>query len=117
MADQMLALVLAGTKTGTATLLWEFEYAGEPVPRKGDLSIVLDGAGSPAALIRTTAVTVVRFDAVTAEYARSEGEGDRTLSSWRRDHEAYWRRTTPEGVFTPDALVVCERFALRYPRR
>ena len=115
LADELLALVLAGTKTGTATLVWEFEQAGEAIPTKGDVSIVLDGRGRPAALIRTRSVTVVPFDQVTAEHARSEGEGEATLESWRRDHEAVWRRTTPEGVFSHHAPVVCERFQLLYP--
>lgn len=115
LADELLALVLAGTKTGTATLASDFERHGEPIPAKGDLSIVLDGAGRPAALIRITSVEVVPFSAVTAEHAHSEGEGDRTLADWRRIHEAYWRRTTPEGVVTDVSPVVCERFELLYP--
>ncbi len=117
LADELLALVLAGTKTGTATLAWEYEQAGEAIPTKGGLSIVLDGQGRPAALIRTRSVAVVPFDEVTAEHAHSEGEGDATLESWRRDHEAFWRRTTPEGVFSHRAPVVCERFELLYAAR
>lgn len=116
LADELLALVLAGTKTGTAALVWEYEHEGEPIPRKGDLSIVLDGDGRPAALIRTKSVDVVPFDEVTAEHAHSEGEGDRTLASWRADHEAYFRRCTPDGVFTHGSPVVCERFELLYPK-
>lgn len=116
LADELLALVLAGTKTGTATLLWEFEHAGEPMPVPGGLSIVLDAAGAPAALIRTKSVDVVPFDAVPEEHARAEGEDDRTLASWRAAHEAYWRRVVPEGVFTHASPVVCERFELLYPK-
>ena len=117
LADELLALVLAGTKTATADLVWTFEAAGEPLPVVGDLSIVLDGAGAPRALLRTTRVDVVPFSAVTAEHARLEGEGDRTLATWREEHALYFRRTVPAGrVFTEDAPVVCERFRLLYPR-
>ncbi len=117
LADELLGLVLAGTKTATAELLSIFEASGEPVPVPGDLWIVLDGAGEPKALIRTTAVDTVPFDQVAAEFAYLEGEEPRTLESWRADHERYWRRNMPEGQeFTPDALVVCERFALLHPR-
>jgi uncharacterized protein YhfF len=111
--------VLRGAKTGTATAVAELEAAGEPVPKKGDLSVVLDGAGEPRALIRTTAVDVVAFDDVTEEFAYTEGEGERTLASWRADHEAYWRRVLPTlGLeFDRSMDVVCERFEVLYPRR
>ena len=117
LADELLALVLAGTKTATAELAWNFEAAGEPFPVAGDLSIILDGAGAPRALLRTTRVEVVPFDQVGAEHARLEGEGDRALESWRADHERYWQRNMPAGrSFGPDVLVVCERFTLLFPK-
>lgn len=119
LADELLALVLDGTKTGTAASLWEYDDEGEPVPEVGSLSIVLDGAGEPRALLRTTAVEVVPFDEVTEEHAHSEGEDDRTLESWRREHEKYWRRVFDGGEreFAPDMPVVCERFEVLYPKR
>jgi uncharacterized protein YhfF len=116
LADSLLRLVLAGTKTATASAVWEYEAAGEPLPRKGDLSIVLDGAGEPRALLRTTEVATVPFDEVTAEHAYREGEDDRTLESWRAEHERYWRRTLAQlgHEFTPSMPVVCERFAVLF---
>ncbi len=115
LADALLALVLDGTKTATSTAA--VELAAEPEPRPGDLAIVLDGQGRPGALIRTTAVTRCRFDQVDAEHAAAEGEDDRTLASWRTEHERYWRRVLPAGVEVgPDLEVVCERFTLLYPR-
>ncbi len=118
LADELLDLVLAGTKTATAELVASYEAGGEPLPAVGDLSIVLDGSGAPRALLRTTKVDVVPFDQVTAEHARLEGEGDRTLATWRDEHERSWRRAAPTGVeFSGGALVVCERFTLLYPKR
>ncbi|QAY68690.1 ASCH domain-containing protein [Xylanimonas protaetiae] len=116
LADELLALVLRGQKTGTSSAVVEYEAADEPVPAKGDLSILLDGRGEPRALVRTSRVDVVAFDDVTEEFAASEGEGDRTLASWRADHEAFWRRTLPAlGLEFDLAMdVVCERFELLY---
>jgi uncharacterized protein YhfF len=114
LADELLGLVLAGTKTATADLVASFEAAGEPLPVVGGLSIVLDGSRAPRALVRTTRVDVAPFAAVTAEHARLEGEGDGTLATWRAEHERYFRRTGHE--FSDDALVVCERFRLLYPK-
>ena len=77
-----------------------------------------DGAGHPRALLRTTSVRVVPFSQVDAEHAAAEGEDDRTLESWRREHETYWRRVLPRigAQFSPDLPVVLERFELRYPK-
>lgn len=118
LADELLGLVLAGTKTATSTALVEFEHGEEPLPAVGDLSIVLDGAGHPRALLRTTSVRRVRFADVDAEHAAAEGEDDRTLESWRREHERYWRRVLPSigAQFSDDLELVLERFELRHPR-
>lgn len=118
LADELLALVLDGAKRGTSSTFPELEAAGEPLPKKGDLSILLDGAGHPRALIRTASVDVVPFGAVTAEFAALEDEDDRTLASWRREHERYLRRVL-EGTgtaFSDDLPVVCEVFEVLYPK-
>ena len=74
-ADGLLRLVLDGTKTATASALWDYEADGEALPEAGSLSIILDGAGHPHALIETTEVTVTPFDEVDEEHAWLEGEG------------------------------------------
>ncbi|NYD68304.1 ASCH domain-containing protein [Agromyces atrinae] len=115
-ADGLLALVLAGTKTGTSSSLWDFEHTGEAMPEVGWLNIILDGAGVPRALLETTHVEVVPFDEVSAAHAFAEGEGDQSLAHWRAVHERYWREhsDSPKG-FAPDMPVVCERLRLLYP--
>lgn len=113
LADELIALVLAGTKTAAASALWEFEDEGEPLPAVGDLAIALDAAGRPRALLRTTAVRVVAFDDVDAEHARLEGEGDRSLEHWRAAHRHY---LTGGGRQRDGAMpVVLERFERVYP--
>lgn len=115
-ADELLGLVLRGVKDGTASSLWDYEATGDPLPAIGECSIVTDGAGVPRVVIETTDVRIVPFDAVGAEHARAEGEGDRSLQHWRTVHEAYWREHSenPRG-FEPDMPVVCERFRLIWP--
>lgn len=114
-ADSLLALVLDGVKTGTASSLWDYETQGDPLPQVGEYSIILDAAGRPRAVIETTEVAIVPFDEVSDEHAYSEGEGDRSLAAWRDIHERYWRlhSENPRG-FEPDMPVVCERFRLVY---
>jgi uncharacterized protein YhfF len=119
LADELLALVLDGVKTATTTALAELVDAGEPLPEPGDLSIVLDGRGHPRALIRTTAVRVVRFADVDAEHARLEGEDDRTLATWVAEHDRYFRRVLAAAgrELDADTEMVLEQFEVRYPPR
>ena len=58
MADELLALVLAGKKKATCGCLRSFELGGLPLPRVGDLCLVLDGRGNPTCVLRTLAVQV-----------------------------------------------------------
>lgn len=110
-ADELLALVLEGVKTGTASAMQDLEADGESVPEAGQASVILDGRGQPRAIIVTTAVEIVPFSEVSAEHAYSEGEGDRTLAAWREIHEGFWREHGQGAFgFSEDMLVVCERF-------
>ncbi len=115
-ADELVALVLAGTKTATASALWEVEFSGEDLPQIGELSIILDGAHAPRALIETVDIAVVPFNEVSAAHAAAESEGDLSLEYWRESHERFWRQhsSDPRG-FAPDMPVVCERFQLLLP--
>src|SRR5690349_3422946 len=75
LADELAALVLAGRKRATASLPVEYSSLNEPLPKAGDLSIVLDGRGAPIAIIERTSVELVPFGDVDAEFAAYEGEG------------------------------------------
>jgi uncharacterized protein YhfF len=113
-AAELLARVLDCRKTATALAVAELEQVGLEIPRVGDLSIVVDGVGTPRALLRTTDVEVVPFDQVDAEHAAAEAEDDGSLESWRTHHEASWRRVLGQG-FSPTIPVMLERFELIYP--
>jgi len=95
-----------------AALVWMYEARGEPVPAAGDLSIVTDWHGAPLCVIETTVVAIEPFDDVTAVFAASEGEGDRSLEHWRRVHWDYFGRECVRLGRAPghDMPVVCENF-------
>lgn len=118
-ADSLLALVLAGTKTATASAAATYEEQGVAVPSPGDLSIILDGHGRPRALIATTAVEVRPFDEVDAEHAAAEGEGDLSLAHWRTVHEEFLtgELAAVGQSFDQRTAVVLERFQLLDPVR
>lgn len=117
-ADGLLALVLDGVKTATASALWDYEASGDAVPAVGELSIILDGAGEPRAVLETTAIDVRPFDLVDAAHAFAEGEGDRSLAYWREAHERFWRQHSENARgYEPDMPVICERFRVLFPVR
>jgi uncharacterized protein YhfF len=117
LADKLADLVRHGPKRATAGLLLDCELGGEPIPRAGDLSVVLDGSGQPVCVIRTTEVRVRPLREADEAFAFDEGEGDRTLTYWRRAHDAYFgRRCEALGVaFSEDLDVVFERFDVVWP--
>jgi uncharacterized protein YhfF len=115
-ASEIAGLVLDGTKTATGSVLWSYEADAKPMPRIGDHWIVVDGAGAPVCIIRTTHVSIIPFDEVPDVYAREGGEADRTLATWR---PMYWRYIVSEcqhlgrepHLKTP---LVMERFTVVY---
>lgn len=116
-AEELLALVLAGTKTATAGALWDYEADGDALPVVGGCSVILDGSSRPRAVTQDTAVRIVRFDEVDEAHAFAEGEGDRSLVHWRQVHEHFWRTwSTSDRAFEPAMPVVCVSFVLRYSR-
>ncbi|MBI9049082.1 MAG: ASCH domain-containing protein [Anaerolineaceae bacterium] len=112
MADELGALVVAGTKTATCSLLWEYEVDNETIPQVGNLSIILDGKNNPICIIKTTEINIRQFNAVDANFAYDEGEDDRTLESWRKAHWRYFSRICQNiGCEVTESMpLICERF-------
>jgi uncharacterized protein YhfF len=61
-------------------------------------------------VIRTTGVEVRRFGDVDAEFAWTEGEGDRSLEYWREEHIRFF--AAERRPFGEDTEVVLQRFEL-----
>ena len=116
LADELAALVVAGRKRATAGLLWAYEAEGKRLPKPGDLSVVTLFSGKPVCVIETSSIRIVPFFLVDADFAATEGEGDGSLAYWQRAHTAFFGRECERlgREFTPNAPVVCERFALVY---
>ena len=115
MAFDLGALVLAGTKTATAGLVWDYENDGDPLPQVGDVSIFTDYARrTPLGALEVTEVRVAPFSACDPQFARDEGEGDLTLPWWREAHWAFFSRVCEQIGKEPseEMLVVYERFRL-----
>ena len=114
--DTLAQLVLNGTKTGTSSLYLWYER-GEKMPVSGEYSVVLDSREEAVCIIRTTKVYRVPFCDVGKKHAFLEGEGDRSLSYWRKVHEQFFTEELKEiGLpFDPRMIVVCEEFEKVFP--
>ena len=116
-ADEGAALILSGEKTATSSLLWEYEHSGKSLPTEGCLSVLEDGAGTPACVVKTTWVGIVPFRDIDARFAHDYGEGDRTLAGWRKTFRSYYARSCVAigRKMSDDTPLVCERFQVIYP--
>ena len=117
--DRLAALVARGVKRATASLERWYGAGGEPYPLAGSYLLVVDGAGSAVCIVRTTSVETRPFHAVDADFAWTEGEGDRSLAYWRATHRAFFEREALENGFTfnDDSLVVLQCFDVVWPAR
>lgn len=120
--DQLVAAILAGTKTTTSSLVASYEHDGEPLPWPGLRQAVVDSAGHSVAVIETTAVRVIRLADVDLAHAIGEGEGFISVAEWRAGHEDFWhspemRESMDDPGFTvdDDTLVVAQGFRLVEP--
>ena len=112
-----LELILEGKKRASTTLVRESMLEGWPEPEVGQYNIVLDGDDEPAAVIRTVSVRRCRFSDVDEEHAYWEGEDERTLDAYIREHTKYYTRIGGRlgFEFTPDMEVILDRYELVYP--
>jgi uncharacterized protein YhfF len=118
LVDELLELVLAGTKRATCEIKRWFDSRGEPLPKPGDLWIITDSAGIARCIIETTLVDVCAVRDVDDEFVRIEGEGDKSLKFWKTVHDAYFERQAARDGFSysDDMLCVCEQFKLVWPK-
>ena len=118
MAKELVELVIAGTKTATASLAKMNEIEPEKAPVNHGYSVVTDFEGEPMCIIQTAEIRHLPFNEVDANFAFDEGEGDQSLDYWRGVHWDYFAREAAENGFEFDetSIVCCERFRLLFPR-
>ncbi|MBJ7610179.1 MAG: ASCH domain-containing protein [Candidatus Dormibacteraeota bacterium] len=106
---KLVAAVLRGEKTATASLRSEYEpFTAEPLPRAREWFFLAGYSGEPLGTIEVIDVKVVALNDVDLQFAIDEGEGYTTVADWRAAGLQYWSADRATG----DTLVVCERFRL-----
>jgi uncharacterized protein YhfF len=117
MATELAELTVAGIKRATAGLVRQFGSSGEPPPIPGGYVVLLDGAGQPRAIWRTTEVRIGPLNSVDERFAWDEGEGDRTHEWWLSAHRRFFGRyAEAHGFHMHDEIeTVFERFTVVWP--
>lgn len=117
-ANDCAELVIKGIKQATATSLWWYEKNSEDLPKIGTQYIVTDWDGNAKAIIETIQITPTPYNEITAKFATTEGEGDKSLEYWKKVHRAYYtREMEPYGeIFTEDMIIICEYFKTIYKK-
>ncbi|TPG62689.1 ASCH domain-containing protein [Ewingella americana] len=103
-ADEVAKRVIDGIKTATCANL---DDEGEPEP--GEIFVIVDGRNNPVCAVKLTEVKQVPFDLVTEQHAWEEGEGDRTLASWRTEHQRFFEEYE---MFSPNMPLLLMKFVL-----
>jgi uncharacterized protein YhfF len=109
MRRQLVDAVLRGEKTATASLRQQYEpFTADPLPRAGELHVLVGYADEPLGTVEVTQVTVVELEDVDLQFAIDEGEGYTSIADWQAAGLRYW---AADGA-SLTTLVVCERFRL-----
>ncbi len=103
MEERLAGSILAGRKRAT---VWNGQ---EDNPTKPGMNWVVTVNARPVAVIETLSVGQCRFDAIDADFALEEGEGDCSLTYWRIVHQAFFEK---EGSFSPNMILWWEKFRL-----
>ena len=117
MSKQLVSLVIAGEKRGTASLPWAFEATPEDYPREGQYLILCTADGTPGVLVQLERVWAMPFNEVTEAQSELEGAPIRAIEKWRQVHWAYWKtlmRKADRGEPSEDMTVLCQKFRVVY---
>ncbi|SMC17446.1 Uncharacterized protein YhfF [Clostridium acidisoli DSM 12555] len=111
-ANGLAKLVLNGIKKATASAYQLYELENSPLPPIGGLNIILDSDNNAVCITKTTKVYTCPFKEVSENHALKEGEGDLSLSYWRKVHKDFFSKELKEYNldFDESMIIVCEEF-------
>jgi len=109
-------LIKQGQKTATCSLKYWYENDQEPMPQVNHLTVVTNWNGAPVCIIETDSVEESRYADVSADFAYLEGEGDRSLTWWRKAHWDFFALECEQLNIMPsdDMMLVLEKFHVVY---
>lgn len=116
-ADALAKLVVNGEKTAT-TSSYDLYEPDEQLPFVGEYDVILNAKDQPVCVTRTDKVEIKTYLDVTKSHAFNEGEGDKSLTYWRRVHNEFFTKeyASVGQKFDPQtAKMVLETFHVIYP--
>jgi uncharacterized protein YhfF len=117
-ANECVKLVKDGVKIAASDSLLGLQNRKERLPKIGDFTVVTNWEGEAQCIIETTKVRLKPFFSIDEEYARLEGEGDKSLDHWKKVHWEYYTRELAEFQRLPreSMIVVCQEFEIVFKR-
>lgn len=118
-ANECAKLVKKGIKRATTDSLLGLQNREERLPKIGDFTVVTNWEGVAQCIVETTKVRLKPFFSIDEEYARLEGEGDKSLAHWKKVHWDYYTRELAEFERLPreSMIVVCQEFEIVFKRK
>jgi uncharacterized protein YhfF len=104
---QLVAAVLAGEKTATSGLWYDFVAEGDDVPAAGARFVLHDFDDRPSAIVEVTDARRIPAGEIDVAFARDEGEGFQSVEDWRIAHEHFFQQS-----IAPDTEIVAIRLRL-----
>lgn len=113
--DRLLMEILHGPRRALMDTLEHVNQQGRAILGSNEYFILVDSAGTPRAVIRTTGAHIVAFRRMEERWALLEGE-DKSLAAW----QARWRETLlreareKQRPLSLETLMVAETFTVAY---
>ena len=101
--DKLIGLVLEGKKTATSSL-----YNFDKIPVIGEESIIHFDNEKDACIVETVDYKIIKYNEMTEELAKLEGEGDLSLNYWKQVHLNFFKSVNPN--FKEDDEIIFEIF-------
>lgn len=107
-ANKLFKLVKEGKKTATS-------YLFEGTFEEAQYSFLTNWDKSEMILLETINTNLVKFKDVTPAHAYKEGEGNRTLKYWKKQHKKFFdKQLKKQGKkFDEDILIITEEFKIK----
>lgn len=111
-ANVCAKLTKKGIKKATSDSLLGIQSRNEKLPKTGDYTVVTDWDGKAQCIIKTTKVQLKPFFSINDAYANAEGEGDKSLTHWKKVHWEYYTKELAAFNRLPreSMIIVCQEF-------
>ncbi len=104
--DKLIELVLSNKKRATSSLYID----ATKLPIIGEKSIICYDNDSIACTVKIIDYKIMKFNEITEEYAKLEGEGDLSLDYWKSVHYDFFKSI--DSSFNEDSKIIIEIFEM-----